>query len=101
MTVHDPDCDCDTYGCQLRRKGTQVSPAATPNRRNTIPPRKIEASAYNKQVMGEHRAGGTFAPYLDSSLRPIRQKAFAERRHELTEIRRAQLNATDPAHLGG
>ncbi len=32
MTVHPPDCECDAYACQMRRKGVQVSAAATPTR---------------------------------------------------------------------
>lgn len=94
MTVHPLDCECDTYGCVMRRKGLQVSPAALPNRRNTVPPRKNEVPAYNKTVRGEHRPGGTFVPYLNERLEPIRAKEYEHRRHELEDIRRRQLNAT-------
>lgn len=74
----------------MRRKGLQVSPSALPSRHNRKPPRKVEPPAWNRQIVGEHRAGGTFMPYLHPDGEPYRNKEFAEHRRKLTETRRAQ-----------
>lgn len=96
MTVHDPDCGCDTYGCQIRRKGVDFSANATQTRRARRPWRpKVEAS-WEKGVAGETRADGSRMPYLDGTGRPIPIKEFGERRRELTEIRRRQVQGSAP-----
>lgn len=90
MTVHADDCECDTYGCELRRKGLQVAPSATPSRHNRVPFRTQEPPAYNRQIRGEHRGGGTFMPYLNVDGSPVRSKQWETHRRRLTDIRNAQ-----------
>ena len=88
MTTHAPDCTCDTYGCQLRRKGISLSSTASPTARARRPFRpKVDASA-NGGLSGEVRPGGTFMPTLDGSGRKIRTKEGRERRREIDEFRR-------------
>lgn len=94
--IHPEDCECtESYGCQLRRKGLQVAPSATPNRHNRHAPAKQEPPNYNKQVMGEHRPGGTFMPYLNPDATPIRRKQWENKGTALTEslhrLRRGEL----------
>lgn len=87
--THPPDCQCSTYGCVLRRKGVQVALAATPSRHNRKPPRRTEPPAWNRGVVGEHRQGGGFMPYIDVHGEPIRNKQWASERRKLTAIRDA------------
>lgn len=91
MTVHDPDCGCDLYGCQMRRKGINLSYDASPTRRARRRWRpKVDAS-WEAGIAGEHRPGGEFMPYLDSTgTRHIRVKEAAERRVEISQIRERQ-----------
>lgn len=96
MTVHDPDCGCDTYGCQLRRKGVDFSGAATPTRRARRPFRKAEQPSWEKGKSGEHRADGSFMPYLNERGTPIGVKEYGENRHRLSEIRRHQVAGPAP-----
>lgn len=88
MTTHPSDCTCDTYGCQLRRKGISLTAAATPTMRARRPFRpKVDASM-NAGLVGEHRVDGSFMPTLDASGRKIRVKEGRERRREIDEFRR-------------
>ena len=62
-----------------------MSPSATPNRRNQVPPRKADP-AWERGVAGEHRPGGGFMPYLnDSGTDVMRVKEAGERRREIDE----------------
>lgn len=80
MTAHAADCGCDTYGCRLRRKGLQVSPQATPNRRRWAY-RQPKAPQWEKGRVGEPRPGGSFMPYLSPRTgKPIGVKEYAENR---------------------
>lgn len=90
MAVHPEDCTCDTYGCQLRRKGVQVSPQATPNRQHHVyrPPQR---PSWEAGTVGEARPGGTRMPYLHGDGTPITTKQFANKRgffeEKLREVR--------------
>lgn len=85
MSVHDPDCGCDTYGCRLRRKGLQVSPRATPNRRNNVPPRASEPPSINKQIVYDERPGGYKMPIFTETGDPLRHKRWRENRHKIKD----------------
>jgi hypothetical protein len=92
--IHPPDCECDTYGCQLRRKGISLSSTASPTMRARRPWRPKVNCSWEAGVAGEHRPGGTFMPYVgEHSGRKVRVKEAAERRHEITEVRRAREQA--------
>ncbi len=78
MTMHDPDCQCDTYGCQLRRKGVQISTAATPTSHNRKPPAAHSNNQWEKGVASEARPHGARMPYLDQHGSTIGVKKFAE-----------------------
>lgn len=84
MAVHDPDCTCDTYGCVLRRKGVQVSPAAMPNRQHHVH-RPIVKPSWEAGTTGEQRPGGGRMPYLKGDGTPITVKQFANKRGIYTE----------------
>ena len=94
MTVHDPDCECDTYGCVIRRKSIQLSYDASPTRRARRPWRPKVNCSENAGLAGEHRPGGTFMPYLDTTpdgrLRKVHTKEGRERRREIADIRARQ-----------
>ena len=77
MSVHAPDCECDTYGCQLRRKGVQVSPAGMV-KHNGKPPAAHRYNQWEKGKAGEHRPDGTFMPYLNKTGDAIPIKHFAQ-----------------------
>lgn len=88
MTTHPSDCTCDTYGCQLRRKGISLSASASPTARARRPFRQKVDASINAGLNGEHRPGGTFMPTLDASGRKIHVKEGRERRREIEEFRR-------------
>lgn len=81
-TCQIPDCT-EHYACALRAKGFSVSPAATPTRRNRIPTRHKANPAWERGVAGEHRADGSFMPYLGDGNRKIHVKEAGERRREI------------------
>lgn len=83
--IHDPDCDCDTYGCRMRRKGLQVSPKATPSRRNHIPPRRVEPPGVNKQIVYDERPGGFKMPIFTEKGDVLRHKRYSEQRHKIND----------------
>lgn len=87
-----PDCT-DHYGCQLRAKGVNVSPAAMPSRRRWGNPRRAEPS-WEKGIATEKRPGGFEMPILTESGARMHVKEAAERRHEINN-RREQLRS-DP-----
>lgn len=91
MTVHDPDCSCDTYGCQLRRKGIRLSATASQTARARRPWRDKVNCSENAGLAGEHRAGGTFMPYVERSnnggIRRLHTKEGRDRRSEIASIR--------------
>lgn len=83
--IHDPDCDCDTYGCQLRRKGIQVPPSATPTRTPKRPFRPgPRFNGWEKGRAGEHRRDGSFMPYVHPDGRDIGVKEWADNRRDYT-----------------
>jgi len=94
--IHPSDCDCDLYGCQLRRKGVRYSSSATQTMRARRPFRKPSNTSWEAGPTGEHRADGSFMPYLDGAGRKIRVKEMGERRQELTRIRRDQVAGPAP-----
>lgn len=87
-----PGCT-EHFACSLRAKGVQVSPAATPNRRNKVPPRKPDP-AWERGTAGEHRVDGSFMPYLNDKGSPLHVKEHGERRREIDE--RVKRLKTDP-----
>lgn len=91
--IHPPDCECDNYGCELRRKGIQLSYDASPTARARRPFRPSVQPSWEKGVAGEHRADGSFMPYLHGDGSKIHVKEMGERRKELTEVRDRQVKA--------
>lgn len=71
--THDEDCEC--FACKL--DSFHVSPAATPSRRNSLPPRATTGggNSWERGVPTDSRG----MPYLnpDSGL-PVGQKAWGE-----------------------
>lgn len=97
--IHEPDCTCDTLGCKMRREGMfQLSSAATPTRRRRQPFRPgPRYTSWEAGKAGEHRADGSFMPYLGAAGTPMGIKEFSENRRDLTSIRQHQL---DPSNTG-
>ena len=89
--VHDPDCGCPAYACQLRAKGIHFSADATPTSRAKRPWRPKVNSSWEAGVSGERRADGSFMPYMDARGRQIHVEGFGENRRKFTEIRRRQV----------
>jgi hypothetical protein len=89
--IHPPDCDCDRYGCQLRRKGIMLSYDASPTRRVRRPWRPKVNCSWEAGKVVERRPGGFSMPYVDGTGRPIRQKQWSEQRRVLTEARQRQI----------
>ena len=92
--IHPPDCDCETYGCKLRRKGISLSATASPTARARRPWRPKANSSWEAGVATESRPGGFKMPYIgDQTGRKIRVKEAGERRHEFSEIRKQRQQA--------
>ena len=95
MTIHPSDCECDTYGCKLRRKGIGLSAKASQTMRARRPWRPKVNCSWEAGPACEPRPGGTRMPYIgDKSGRIIRQKEATERSSEISEIRRRRTQAT-------
>lgn len=94
--IHAPDCTCETLGCKLRREGVfALSSAATPTRVGRRPwrdPAKHCHNSWEAGTAGEHRADGSFMPYLGENGRRIHVKEWHES-SGLRKVRREQLTA--------
>lgn len=90
----EPGCEAH-YGCQLRSKGINVAPSATPSRRRWVN-RKPVAPSWEKGRAGEHRPDGSFMPYLSPRTgQPMGVKEFSEHRHDFgTQIARLKSDPT-------
>lgn len=84
------------YGAQLRAKGIQVSPSATPSRFQEGTRRPVADPAWERGIPTEKRPGGTVMPYLNEAGERVRVKEFGVRRHEIEAIRDRQRNAPAP-----
>ena len=91
--THPPDCSCDTYGCALRRKGVVISPSATPNRRNKIPPKRKHVPG--QPIVYQDRPGGFKMPILREDGSHLRRKQYLERKHEIDD-KLARVQAGKP-----
>lgn len=95
MSVHAPDCDCDTYGCQLRRKGIQVPPSATPTRTPRFVQRRPRWNNWEKGIAGEHRRDGSFMPYIHANGAEIGVKEWSDNRRKYgSQLRAAKAGVT-------
>lgn len=96
MSVHPPGCECTTsYGCQLRRKGIQVPPSATPTKTPRRTFRRPRYMSWEAGRAGEHRRDGSFMPYLGNDGQPIGVKDWGEnRRRYESRLRQVRAGAT-------
>ena len=94
MAVHPEGCDCGSYACELRNKGIQVS-AAGMVRHNRKPPSPHRYNQWEKGKAGEHRADGTWMPYLDKHGSQIPIKTFSEGKFDKAKERLDQRRARD------
>lgn len=88
MSIHPFDCNCTAYACQLRSKAVQLSPAATPTRRNFVASNNARFNSWEKGIATEKRKGGTEMPILNKDGQVIPIKKFIEQRHKYDELRR-------------
>lgn len=99
--IHSPDCDCDAYACEMRRKGVQVSTVATPNRiANRKPPvmKFKDAPSWEAGRVGHRNADGTFVPVINEAGQPLRVKEYGERRAHIDKILdRKRRGIVDPS----
>lgn len=86
----NPPC---SYGCSLRQKGVAVAPSAMPSRMNNTPPPKADP-AWERGIVTEKRPDGSVVPILDSNLKPIRVKQYAQKRREIDAGLRRVKNPT-------
>lgn len=96
MSVHAPDCDCDTLGCQLRRKGIQVPASATPTRTPRRPFRPgPRYNSWEAGRAGEHRRDGSFMPYLGDNGQALGIKDYSENRRRYDDRLRQVRSGAD------
>ena len=93
--IHPPECECDNYGCRLRKKGVQVSPSGMV-KHNGKPPAAHRYNQWEKGVAGEHRADGSFMPKLDKNGSVIPIKKYTEGKFNKAEaqVRQSQAQRT-------
>lgn len=78
----------DCFGCKV--KTIQLSPNATPSRRNHIPPKvNKESNAWHRGVVQDSRG----MPLLNEKLAPVGLKEYSENRHKYDEGRRKTMHA--------
>lgn len=70
--MHDGSHGEECFGCKIRT--INLSPAATPSRRNSKTPRESTNNSWEKGIPTDSRG----MPYLDSNLNVIGQKRWAE-----------------------
>ena len=81
---------CQECGEEAARRILQspaLTAAATPSRRNKVPPPQADP-AWERGIAGEHRRGGTFVPYLKNDGSRIGVKEFADNRTKFERILR-------------
>ena len=85
----NPDEICQECGEAVKRvlQVPALTAAATPSRRNKVPPPQADP-VWERGIAGEHRRGGTFVPYLDSDGKRIGVKKFADNRTKYERILR-------------
>lgn len=85
MSTHPFDCECDTYGCVLRRKGVAVAPSATPSRHNRVPAKPSVPPGVNAKIIYQDRPGGYKMPIFTKTGDPLRHKQYQEQRHKIND----------------
>ena len=81
------------YGKALREKGVRM--AAVPGGTNSMsPPSKKEPGHWEQDIVTETRPGGGVVPLLDSNLKPIRRKGYADNRRKYEQGRKLNAERT-------
>jgi hypothetical protein len=76
--------------------GLNISPAATPTRRNNNPPTTFAAkNSWERGVAKDDRG----MPYLDKNLEPMPIKAFGEKGRRQVAVNREKLKHQPPTSL--
>ena len=88
--IHPRNCRCDAYACRLRAKGVQLDPGTTRQEYRGKPGNNAQHNSWEAGVAGEHRAGGTFMPYLDRKGNVIPIKQGVDNKFQHRKIRRKQ-----------
>lgn len=98
MTICNLD-DCTHYGCQLRRKGIQLSPrVGMSTQSRNWRPRKDSPPSHYAEIQYDHRPGGTKIPLLNPDGTYVRGKQAYEQRRKIDSIlRRKHQTDTVPS----
>ena len=84
--------DCGLSSAKRILQSPALTADATPNRtRNKIPPRRPNNS-WERGKAGEHRADGSFVPYVNSDGDHIPVKEFADNRSKYEGLLRKRKN---------
>lgn len=76
----DEDCGlADCYGCNLRRKGLNLSNAVTATRQKNMRPTPSKPPAINARIATQDRPGGYKMPILKANGDPLRHKEYREK----------------------
>lgn len=94
--ICDGSCEPECYGCSMRNKGLQVSPAAMPNRRNHNPGTRAQPN-WEKGVIYDERPDGSRMPIFEPGRRtPLHVKQYAEQRHDIDAQIKNLKSRTEP-----
>jgi hypothetical protein len=72
----------DSYGARLRAKGVQIDAGHAKSTRKGTPSSNAQYNGWERGVVGEHRPGETFMPYLNAHGDAIRNKAHSEGKYD-------------------
>ena len=87
------------FGCKVQ--SVQLSPQATPTRRNNIPPAPSRHNGWERGVLIERRPGGFEMPVLNSKGHPIGLKDYQDNRRRIDEARKRVREQGAAAFAGG
>lgn len=100
MTEHDPaDCtdrSCKQLACKLvewRRPGTLVSPAATPTRKNHVPP-KLVGNSWEKGIAKDERGMPVLRTDASGTLTTVGIKEWGEKHRRRFQDRKREIAST-------
>lgn len=83
--------DADSYKAKLKSLSFGSVPGGTRQGRAKLRPKQA-SNSWEAGVKGERRVDGSFMPYIDQDMNPIRMKQWSENRHayeaQVTELRK-------------
>ena len=88
--IHEPDCRCGAYACEMRAKGVQLSAGAAATTKRGRPSSNDRYNSWERGIYTVERPDGSRMPVLNEQGNMMRMKEASQRRQELNAMRRRQ-----------